>query len=358
MAGRDLNSAQSENVRSAGEAPATVSPATVSPATVPGLGGPPPGVEAAVLIEGGFTHDALPDLFRYLCTRGESLWWELRTLAGSFALVFERGLPTDVMFRPARPVGAKVGLKALRILFRQEGGRFTVHRGAPVQQRRSLTLSGEQLLIEMATLDDEAVAPAVLSGRTVDVSAELALVGDVAPQDHRTAFRTHTADVPLTDVLQLFSVSRLAYWIYLLDEAGQAVGRLLLGSNEVRQAEYGALRGGAAFTALLGHAAPGVIDVSPVRGADVPGEAVGKLDALLMRELLSGRLNVQTGEQVGGKPESMLDSLNGALAQLEYGEVSKISEAPPPEHRPDTGESAAQAQHSVLKRVRKWFGRG
>ena len=349
MVGRDLNPAPSESVRSSGEAPAAV----------PGLGRPPPGVDAAVLIEGGFTHDALPDLFRYLCTRGESLWWELTTLAGTFALVFNQGLPTDVMFRPARPVGAKVGLKALQILFRQEGGRFTVHRGAPTQQRRSLTLSGEQLLIEMATLDDEAVAPAVLSGRTIDVSAELALVGDVAPQDHRTAFRTRTADVPLTDVLQLFSVSRLAYWIHLLDDQEQPVGRLLLGSNEVRQAEYAALRAGPAFTALLGHTVPGIIDVSPVRGAGVPGEAVGKLDALLMRELLSGRLNVQTGGQAGGTPESMLDSMDGALARLEHGEDGKTGEAPPPpEHRPDTVERAAEAQSSVLKRVRRWFGRG
>ena len=351
MVGRDLNSVQNTGETSrAGEAPAAGY----------GLGGPPPGVERAVLIEGGFTHDALPDLFRYLCTRGESLWWELKTLAGTFALVFNQGLPTDVMFSPARPVGAKVGLKALRILFRQEGGRFTVHRGAPVQQRRSLTLSGEQLLIEMATLDDEAVAPAVLSGRTIDVSAELALVGDVAPQDHRTAFRTRTADVPLADVLQLFSVSRLAYWIHLLGEREQPVGRLLLSSSEVCQAEYGALRGGPAFTALLGHAAPCIIDVSPVRAASPVVEVVGKLDALLMRELLSGRLNVQTGGQAGGTPESLLDSLDGALERLEDGEANQSSGGLPPQGRPDTALVPARdaLQTPVLKRVRSWFRRG
>lgn len=356
MVGRDLNSAQNNGGASRpGE----------TPAAGYGLGGPPPGVERAVLIEGGFTHDALPDLFRYLCTRGESLWWELKTLAGTFVLVFQKGLPTDVMFSPARPVGAKVGLKALQILFRQEGGRFTVHRGAPVQQRRSLTLSGEQLLIEMATLDDEAVAPAVLSGRTIDVSAELALVGDVAPQDHRTAFRTRTADVPLTDVLQLFSVSRLAYWVHLLGEREQVIGRLLLSSNEVRQAEYGALRAGPAFTALLGHAAPCMIDVSPVSGAvwaaSAGGEPVGKLDALLMRELLSGRLNFQTGGQQGGTPESLLGSLDGALARLEHGEGSQTSEVSPPQGRPDTAlvpDAVKGVQPSVLKRVSKWFGRG
>ncbi len=350
MVGRDLNSAQKSGGASrAGE----------TPVAGYGLGGPPPGVERAVLIEGGFTHDALPDLFRYLCTRGESLWWELRTLAGTFVLVFERGLPTDVMFSPARPVGAKVGLKALQILFRQEGGRFTVHRGAPVQQRRSLTLSGEQLLIEMATLDDEAVAPAVLSGRTIDVSAELALVGDVAPQDHRTAFRTKAADVPLTDVLQLFSVSRLAYWVHLLGEGEQPVGRLLLSSSEVRQAEYGALRGGAAFTALLGHAAPCIIDVSPLRAA-APGEAVGRLDALLMRELLSGRLNVQTGGQVGSTPESLLGSLDGALARLEDGEANQSGGGLPPQGRPDTAPVPVRdaRQTPVLNRVRSWFRRG
>ena len=350
MAGRELNSAHCESVRSTS---VRSTGATVTAGSSPGE--PPPGVEAAVLIEGGFTHDALPDLFRYLCTRGESLWWELKTLAGTFVLVFERGLPSDVMFSPARPVGAKVGLNALRILFRQEGGRFTVRRGAPVQQRRSLTLSGEQLLIEMATLDDEAVAPAVLSGRTVDVSAELALVGDLAPQDHRTAFRTWSLDVPLTDVLQLFSVSRLAYWIHLLGEREQLIGRLLLSANEVCQAEYGALRGGAAFTALLGHAAPGIIDVSPLRATSSVDEAVGKLDALLMRELLSGRLNVQTGGQVGGTPESILSSLDGSLARLEHGEASEGS--PPPQHQPDTGPLPAEEGTPLLKRVRNWFGR-
>ena len=250
----------------------------------------PPGVARTAMIEGVFTHDALPDLFRYLCGRKESLWWELTTLAGRFALVFEHGEPIDVMFSPARPVGGKVGLRALQILFRQEGGRFVVHGGLSRQERRTLHLSGEQLLIELATLDDESVAPAVMSGATVDLSAELELVVDVAPLDHRTAFRTQSQDVPMTDVLQLFSVSRLAYWINLLGVQGERAGRLLLSANEVQGAEYGPLRGRRAFTALVAHDVPGIIDVSPSNGDSEGLVGIGRLDALLMREVLSGRM--------------------------------------------------------------------
>ena len=264
----------------------------------------PPGVDAAALIEGGFTHDALPDLYRYLCSRGESLWWELSSLAGRFTLVIDAGTPTDIMFHPARPVGARVGMKALRILFQQEGGRFVVHRGKPRQERRTLQLGAEQLLIELATQDDETLAPAIRSRVQIDVSQELALVQDLPPPDHRTAFRTSSADVPLTDVLQLFSVSRSPYWIRTLDPAGKVLGALLLSGGEVLQAECAALRGERAFRAMLGLAAPFTIDCTidgaPVHGpsaqaARTPGHAeagVGKLDALLMRELLSGRLSL------------------------------------------------------------------
>ncbi|MFC4452450.1 hypothetical protein [Deinococcus sonorensis] len=253
------------------------------------------------LIEGGFTHDALPDLFRYLSGRGESLLWELTTLAGSFMLVLDHGEPVDIMFRPVRPVGALVGLKALQILFRQEGGRFSVRRGTPDRPRRSLNDRAEQLLIQMATLDDEAVAPSVLAGRTVDVDDELRLVSDVALPDHQTAFRTRSLDVPLTEVLQLFSVSRRPYWIQLLGPAEQLIGRLHLdGEHLVVSAEYGTLRGGVAFTALLTNRKPVTIDVRPIRSSEqrqldaaraASGSApLGKLDALLMQEFLSGRL--------------------------------------------------------------------
>ncbi|WP_425147499.1 hypothetical protein [Deinococcus sp.] len=292
---------------------------------------PPPGVQPLCLIQGGFTHDALPDLFRYLCSRGESLWWELSTLAGRFTLTFERGLPTDVMFSPARPVGARVGMKALRILFQQEGGRFAVHRGLPSQQRRTLHLSGEQLLIELATRDDETLAPAVLSGVQVDLSAELELVEDLPPPDHRTAFRTSSADVPLTDVLQLFSVSRQAYWINLLGPQEERLGRLLLSASEVVSAEYAALKGERAFTALLGHPAPCTIDVSPpsfqTPGPQAGKGSVGKLDALLMRELLSGRLSLPP---------------NGSLDHLERERGG---------HQPSGGAA-------LLARVRGLFGAG
>ena len=127
------------------------------------------------------------------------------------------------------------------------------------------------------------------------------------------------------------------------------------------QAEYGALRGGAAFTALLSHAAPGIIDVSPLRAAPPAEDVVGKLDALLMRELLSGRLNVQTGGEVGGAPESLLGSLDGALARLEHGEGKAQPEprsaVPAATIRDDAAQPDA-AQPSVLKRVRSWFRRG
>ena len=305
----------------------------------------PPGVSRTAMIEGGFTHDALPDLFRYLCGRKESLWWELTTLAGRFALVFEQGMPIDVMFSPARPVGGKAGLRALQILFRQEGGRFVVHGGLSRQERRTLHLSGEQLLIELATLDDESVAPAVVSGVTVDVSAELELVVDVAPLDHRTAFRTHSRDVPMTDVLQLFSVSRLAYWINLHGVKGERAGRLLLSANEVLGAEYGPLRGQRAFTALLSHGAPGIIDVSPSTGDSEGLVGIGKLDALLMREVLSGRMGLTV-------PVSLADVLQSAAGPVD---VPLVQAGPTRQH---AGPADRAPAVPLLARVLGFLPRG
>ena len=172
----------------------------------------------APLIEGGFTYDSLPDLFRYLCGRKESLFWELKTLAGTFEVTIESGFPIDVILRPERMVGAKVGLKAARIMFRQQGGRFRVSPTVPALVRPA-SLSGpcEHLLIELATLDDETDAPGARASRlrsvVSDRRADLQLVADLPPIDHQTAFQASSAVVPLTDVLQLFSVSRAAYQV-------------------------------------------------------------------------------------------------------------------------------------------------
>jgi hypothetical protein len=257
------------------------------------------GASSRPLIEGEFTYDSLPDLFRYLCARGESLGWQLSTLAGTFTLLFEEGRPIDIIFRPIRPTGARVGLNALRILFRQEGGQFRVDRNPPTDpllaNRRSLNTSGEKLLIEMATLDDERIAPAVLAGVTIDTSADLAVVADLPPDEHRTAFLTRAPEVPLTEVLQLFSVSRRAYRIVATGPGGESVGQLELFSQAVLAASAGQLRGEAAFFTLL--AAPGALSiaVSPFTPAGPAGQwpELGKLDTLLMKALLSGALSAE-----------------------------------------------------------------
>lgn len=261
------------------------------------------------LIEGSFTHDSLPDLFRFVCSRQQSLSWQLTTLAGTFTLTFEQGNPIDIIFNPTRPVGAKVGIKALRMLFQQEGGRFRLWPDPPAQERRTLHTSGEKLLIELATLDDEAVAPAVLGGITVNVDDELALVRDVPPPDHQTAFRTQASDVPLTEVLQLFSVSRQPYWVQLLSPQGAVIGRLHLNAHhEVVSAQYRTLSGAAGFSALLGHRDPGIIDVRPVQlhdqSAPTGSQTLGSLDTLLMRELLSGRLQGGTTGSAAGEAQA------------------------------------------------------
>ncbi|WP_407572301.1 hypothetical protein [Deinococcus altitudinis] len=250
----------------------------------------------APLIEGGFTYDSLPDLFRYLCGRGESLFWELKTLAGTFEVTIETGLPVDVILRPQRMVGAKVGVRAAQILFRQQGGRFRVSRNVPALVRpRSLSGTCEHLLIELAALDDEKDAPGArrpLHSVVSDRSADLQLVADLPPIDHQTAFQASSADVPLTDVLQLFSVSRAAYMVSL-SKGGKPVGTVGLRSGEVLTAECWPLLGARAFSTLIGHPETLTIDVRvrPLADGQEPGDApLGTLDALLLREVLSGRL--------------------------------------------------------------------
>lgn len=247
------------------------------------------------LIEGTFTHQALPALFRFLAARSDSLLWELTSLAGTFRLTFQQGVPVDIMFTPVRPIGATIGLKALKTLFLQAGGGFRVFRDPPDPGRRSLHASSERLLIEMATLEDEST-----HHRTevrIDVSAELALVHDLPDQTHRTAFRTSTRDVPWVEVLQLFALSGGTYSVALLERDGTVAGRLQLArSGMVEQAEYGGLRGTDAFSALVTHRRRGVIEVRDQQVVASPdpvgsGGQVGLLDGLLMAEFLAGRLS-------------------------------------------------------------------
>ena len=247
------------------------------------------------LIEGGFTYDSLPDLFRYLCGRGESLFWELKTLAGTFEMTILSGFPVDLILRPERMVGAKVGVKAARIMFRQQGGRFRVRRNVPALVRpASLTGTCEHLLIELATLDDETDAPGARASRlrsvVSDRSSDLQLVVDIPPIDHQTAFQANSADVPLTDVLQLFSVSSSAYQISLL-RGEKVIGSVRLRSGAVLAAECWPLVGERAFSSLIGHVEALTVDVRAQPLVEEPGlTPLGTLDALLLREVLSGRL--------------------------------------------------------------------
>jgi len=241
------------------------------------------------MIEGTFTHQALPALFRFLAARDDSLLWELSTLAGTFRLTFQKGVPVDIMFNPARPVGATVGLKALQTLFLQVGGRFQAFRDPPDPGRRTLNATSEQLLIEMATLEDESINRQ--REVRVDVSAELALVSDLLDQDHQTTFRTNNRDVPWPAVLQLFALSEGAYNVALLERDGTVVGQVLLGGNGiVEAAEYGGLSGKDAFSALITHRRRGMIDVQD-QDVTVCSGHVGPLDRLLMTEFLAGRLS-------------------------------------------------------------------
>jgi hypothetical protein len=251
--------------------------------------------DTAPLIEGGFTYDSLPDLFRYLCGRGESLFWVLSTLAGTFEVTIHSGLPVDVILRPQRMVGAKVGVNAALILFRQQGGRFSVSRDVPALSRpASLSGTCENLLIELATLDDERGAPGATRSRlrsvVSDRSADLQFVADIAPIDHQTAFQASSAAVPLTDVLQLFSVSRVVYRVSLLKET-QQIGSLQLRSGEVMSAECWPLLGARAFSMLINFPETLTIDVRAQPAVEETDAApLGTLDMLLLREVMSGRL--------------------------------------------------------------------
>lgn len=253
------------------------------------------------IIEGAFTYDALEDLLLYLCSRRESLTWQLTTLAGSFTLLLDQGQPADIMFRPVRPIGAYVGLRALHTLFQQQGGQFTVQRGlsAPGSaglKRRSLNASGENLLIAMAAFEDEHNAPAILSGTTVDDSAEGVLVADLTPEDHRTAFVTRSRDTPLVDVLQLFSVSRRAYRVSLFGSAAGPLGQIELSANQVGRASASGQEGQAALNSLLGLslAAELRIEVSSLPVGGWPGSPLGKLDSSLLRAALDGALTPES----------------------------------------------------------------
>ncbi|GAA4000057.1 hypothetical protein GCM10022631_08770 [Deinococcus rubellus] len=266
-------------------------------------GHPARGLKSAgpIIIEGAFTYDALEDLFLYLCSRRETLTWQLTTLAGSFTLLLDQGQPADIMFRPVRPIGAYVGLRALQTLFQQQGGQFTVQRspaalGSAALKRRSLNASGENLLIAMAALDDEHNASAVLSGIVVDDSAEAALVADLLPEDHRTAFVTRSRDTPLVDVLQLFSVSRRAYRVSLFGAGAGPVGQIDLSANQVGRVSAAGVgsdqQGQAALNCLLSLSLAAELrtEVSPLAADEWPGNPLGKLDSLLLRAALDGAL--------------------------------------------------------------------
>lgn len=277
-----------------------------------GSGGP-------TIIEGFFTYDVLEDLLLYLCSRRETLSWQLTTLAGSFTLLLDQGQPADIMFRPVRPIGAYVGLQALQILFQQQGGQFTVQRGPLSLTRRSLNASGENLLIAMAALDDEHNAPAVLAGTTVDDSAEGASVADLTPEDHRTAFVTRSSDTPLVDVLQLFSVSRRAYRIALFGGGAGPVGQIDLSANQVgRVSGQEGQQGQAALNHLLGLSLGTElrIEVSPLAAGEWPGSPLGKLDSLLLRAALDGALTPEPPSaepaQLDPAPSDLAEPLPGA----------------------------------------------
>lgn len=256
--------------------------------------------QSSSIIEGEFTYDALADLFLYLCHRQENLLWQLVTLAGTFTVLFEKGQPVDIMFRPVRPIGAYVGVKALRTLFQQEGGQFSVRRSKTPPSRRSLQGSGENLLIALATSDDEHNAPAVLSGTTFDDSAELSAVADVAPEAYQTAFLTSSDDTPLPEVLQLFSVSRRAYRVSLFVRQGtnhQFVGSIDLSASDVSNAATPSLEGKDAFNALMSMTGSFEIEVNPViLDWETP---LGKLDGLLLKAVLSSLVSQEPVEGSG-----------------------------------------------------------
>lgn len=284
-----------------------------------------------VLIEGSFTYDSLPDLFRFVCTRSGRLSVQFVTLAGIFSVYLESGRPLDIMFNPVRPVGATVGPKTFRQLFLQEGGRFRVYADPPELLRRSLHGSGEELLMEFATRQDELEQPLEDRLESEERSVEFEMVKHLPRADHKTAFQAQLTAVLLPDVLQLFSVSCQPYWIQLVSPGGALIGRIHLSARrEVVRVEYGSLRSREAFTALLVHRPPALIDVRSLAVSDAaPAGTVplGMLDALLMHELLSGRLSslgtavqlAAAGDAAGDVAGDVVDAVAGAVPETPPG---------------------------------------
>jgi len=306
------------------------------------------------LIEGRFTHDSLPDLFRFVCSRSERLSWELETLAGTFTLYFEQGTPLDIMFRPVRMTGAQAGPKAFRKLFMQEGGRFRLYADPPAQPRRSLDESGESLMMKFATQEDEAVVPPVRFAVEADLNAALALVEDLPPPDHRTAFRAELGSVSFLDVLQLFSVSRQDHWIQVLDGT-RLIGRVHLNADRnVVRVEYGKLQGQDAFSGLLAHRGSGVIDVRSVSTYDLPPAGtvpLGMLDALLMRELLAGRLGQAEAASVQAHPGALSGPGLPGSRVVGTGGKSDVAQRPG-QHPTERGASLQDRVRALLSRRR------
>lgn len=317
-------------------------------------GHPVPGSEPGgpVIIEGVFTYDALEDLFLYLCSRRETLTWQLTTLAGGFTLLLDQGQPADIMFRPVRPIGAYVGLRALQTLFQQQGGQFTVQRGLAASgsaaQRRSLNASGENLLIAMAALDDEQNASAILSGTVVDDSAEAELVADLLPENHHTAFVTCSRDTPLVDVLQLFSVSRRAYRVLLFGSGAKPVGQIDLSANQVGRASAPGAgpgqQGQAALNRLLSLSLETELrtEVSPLDAGEWPGSPLGKLDSLLLRAALDGALTSElpsadpAADQTQAQPSSVkinpvqINPVQSGPTEPPPGNAARVPDQEPP----------------------------
>lgn len=269
-----------------------------------------------VLLTLAFSVDTFPDIWRYVSALGRRLYeerseaalvflvWELDTSAGRFVLMFVAGELVDVMLHPVRPIGAKTGKRALMMLFRQLGGRSVLSAVPGVPHRSSVFDSCEQLLLEMATLEDESAAPAILAGVTFDVSSEYEAVAGMPAVVYPTWFRVLLSTAPVMDVLQLVSGFTAMYSVeispgrtrsWLWDATPPVVFRVVVQDGQVlavwsAREQWDA--GLPAFSSLLSSVQPAFLFVSAWTDSVVwPNEApLGKLDALLMRELMSGRL--------------------------------------------------------------------
>jgi len=268
-----------------------------------------------VLLTLAFSVDTLPDLWRYVSAMGRRLAenrsevdtvhliWELDTSAGRFVLLFVAGDLVDVMLHPVRPVGAKGGRRALKTLFRQLGGRSVLSAVPGLPQRAARFESCEQLLIEMATQEDESVAPAVLTGRTFDVSSEYDAVAGVPEQEYPTWFRVMSSTAPVTDVLQLVAGFKMPFSVavspgetreWLWGATPPVLFRFVVQDGQVLAAwsvREGWKGGQAVFSSLVSSDRPMFLFVSLwAEGVVWPdAEPLGKIDVLLMREVLSGR---------------------------------------------------------------------